>query len=1223
MEWADPGDVRCMVEGQRAEKPDSITFCNIHIKINQFMRKRNLLLLLLLTIHCGTKAQSQTGGFTVADFTPQMPPSPTAAEMIRYLDIPVGLATGTPNVSIPIYEVTSGQLKLPISLNYHASGIKVTEDAGAEGLGWSISDGGLITRVPMGNSIDDGSWLDNGGPNWLPQALNTNDSAQYTLLRNISRKTVDGCPDLFNYTFPGGSGKFIIADSIRLLDQQDVAISRQLLGLDNYIWQVTVQDGTKYIYVDKEVSNQKGSTSISNASASWYLSKIVSANGMDSMVFTYVNTLYDFTVGSSAAITIWNNGAEPGAKCQATFTGSMTGSGNGVFTNFTGTVNGKQLTRIDFNNGSVEFKIDWNQRADHAPNNSYNVPKLNEVIVRNKNGQIVKAAHFLYDYYNNQSTDLLDKRLKLISVVFNGDTTTPYTPDKLQYSFDYNQIPLPNRYSLAQDHWGYYNGADYNTTLIPSWYQHDPSEWAPPACPPIDRGYVYLGANRNSSDSSVAGTLEKITYPTGGYTSFEYEPNTVAPAGPSYVVYPFDTFNLNFAYTGAYPDFKRSTNVFSIPVSNLYPNGICARITGHCPYINPGDHGAAGFLLINETANDTVYIGGFAESLLDIDEMVTLQPGNYRLVIRSTLANRSINAGFYLILPQTVAATDRIVGGIRIKKITHFDPVTGTSQIKTYKYTDSTGFSSGRLFREPVYELPVSKYFLCPPNPIGPVSDAPCNYDETKGISLSSNSVYSIGAGNHITYGIVTEVNADQSYSTSKFTTFTTMPTAGGLDASWRRGLLLNKKDFVSDNTLVHETINTYTIETSGLRSYVGYTVADMGSHPCAALVGPENVYQALFNQQLMVFSSEWMHIAETVDKMYYPNGIVVNDKKYFFDNPLHKQVTREVMADLSDHSDLTTYYHYAKDYNVGTPTNDAAMAIVALQNTHADNMVIEKYSQKTLSGVNTVTGGEYIEYTRNANNLPVYKTSYRLAIDGPVINYDPVSIVSGFPQKDNRYTFVSLVAKRDEHDNAIEMHQRKGTSAFIFAYNKEYPIAAVENAGADEIAYTSFEDSNQKGNWNYSPNAVDGLDHITGLNEYNLAGNDIVVTGFWSPPHNIGTPYIISYWKKGGNVTIGGLQPSVVGDTVNGWIYCQHLVTTSTSVVISGNTKIDELRLYPVHSLMRTYVYNPLIGLIDGCDEKSMISRYSYDQQGRLILLKDAKGNIVKKTEYAIQQPE
>src|SRR5882724_369545 len=56
-----------------------------------------------------------------------VPPSPISASFERYGDYPVGMLSGVPEINIPLYTIESGGIKLPVSLSYHASGIKVND----------------------------------------------------------------------------------------------------------------------------------------------------------------------------------------------------------------------------------------------------------------------------------------------------------------------------------------------------------------------------------------------------------------------------------------------------------------------------------------------------------------------------------------------------------------------------------------------------------------------------------------------------------------------------------------------------------------------------------------------------------------------------------------------------------------------------------------------------------------------------------------------------------------------------------------------------------------------------------------------------------------------------------------------------------------------------------------------------------------------------------------
>lgn len=92
-----------------------------------------LVLFLLLTVQPAA-SQAPASTFKIT------PHSPTAASLGKYLDLPVSLATGTPQLNIPLYEIKSGELTLPISLSYQATGFRVSERAGWNGLepecGW-------------------------------------------------------------------------------------------------------------------------------------------------------------------------------------------------------------------------------------------------------------------------------------------------------------------------------------------------------------------------------------------------------------------------------------------------------------------------------------------------------------------------------------------------------------------------------------------------------------------------------------------------------------------------------------------------------------------------------------------------------------------------------------------------------------------------------------------------------------------------------------------------------------------------------------------------------------------------------------------------------------------------------------------------------------------------------------------------------------------------------
>lgn len=92
--------------------------------------------ILLLLVAMVTMGQTMTG-------TPPYDPvqTPTVASFMKNIDHPVGLYHGNPEISHTLYTLKDGDITLPITLNYNASGIKVSEEASWVGLGWNLNMG--------------------------------------------------------------------------------------------------------------------------------------------------------------------------------------------------------------------------------------------------------------------------------------------------------------------------------------------------------------------------------------------------------------------------------------------------------------------------------------------------------------------------------------------------------------------------------------------------------------------------------------------------------------------------------------------------------------------------------------------------------------------------------------------------------------------------------------------------------------------------------------------------------------------------------------------------------------------------------------------------------------------------------------------------------------------------------------------------------------------------
>lgn len=74
-----------------------------------------------------------------------VPPSPEAASLFKFNEIPVSLYSGTQNTTIPLIDINVGGLSLPISLTYNSRDLQVSEVSSRVGNGWTLNYGGMVS----------------------------------------------------------------------------------------------------------------------------------------------------------------------------------------------------------------------------------------------------------------------------------------------------------------------------------------------------------------------------------------------------------------------------------------------------------------------------------------------------------------------------------------------------------------------------------------------------------------------------------------------------------------------------------------------------------------------------------------------------------------------------------------------------------------------------------------------------------------------------------------------------------------------------------------------------------------------------------------------------------------------------------------------------------------------------------------------------------------------
>lgn len=197
-----------------------------------------------------------------------------------------------------------------------------------------------------------------------------------------------------------------------------------------------------------------------------------------------------------------------------------------------------------------------------------------------------------------------------------------------------------------------------------------------------------------------------------------------------------------------------------------------------------------------------------------------------------------------------------------------------------------------------------------------------------------------------------------------------------------------------------------------------------------------------------------------------------------------------------------------------------------------------------------------------------------------------------------------------------------------LYGYSHNIPIAEVANAALNQVAYTSFESSQETPTWTYSPIYVQGHSNNkgrTGDKYFHLSSPSATIQRNSLPAGK----YLLTYWENGtGSININGgtILRSISDDLaiIEGWKYQEHLIQipANGSVTLSNaqGMKIDELRLYPEKAVMSTQTYDLQKGITSKTDALNISEFYEYDDFGRLRYVRDEQGNIIKQNTYYLK---
>lgn len=470
-------------------------------------------------------------------------------------NVPVNLNVGTISENIPLfsYKMPDGN-NLNIDVFYNSSGFMPNKKSAPVGYNWAISTGGQITRTVKGNPDDVFNYTHpvqgflmtvRDYPKGYEDIYNHNYpspgvySSGYRVknLIEFNGYDLENQPDHYKFNFMGNSGYFHIGNDGKpvISSEKKLKISIDSLSLQSPasdctvdFSQIIITDdmGVKYYFGGQEenleILYNLGSTMRSEYHNdhpdfyinSWHLRKVVYPN----------NEILYFENKKTNLAWHWRNFCmiENVPPYKVNFAANVGLYESNTYFNQSSTFQKHETGTLGGGDSGFQF------------NTSLSFSIIKKVVPEN----IKFKNHFTVSFKYSVSPLIRELDEYLISEIQVKNATKNistinfnYTPGSGEYKFltsvkkddqnydmQYKEISsLPPPLTKGIDYWGFWNGKHpANNSLIPRYTIN------------LTTGdFNIIGDNRKPNPDLIdIGLLRKITYPTGGFSEFEYEANT-------------------------------------------------------------------------------------------------------------------------------------------------------------------------------------------------------------------------------------------------------------------------------------------------------------------------------------------------------------------------------------------------------------------------------------------------------------------------------------------------------------------------------------------------------------------------------------------------------------------------------------------------------------------------------------------------------------------------
>ncbi|SES20265.1 hypothetical protein [Pedobacter rhizosphaerae] len=466
---------------------------------------------LIAFLYCGPLI-----AFGQQELPDQIPPSPMTMQFQKYGDYPVSQYTGIPDIRVPIYTIQEGDINIPIYLSFHASGLVLDEGLGFVGTGWTLQTGGLMSRTINGIPDD----LVGIYPLLIPDFTWDYESRHAELKDTYENRLNDHELDLYSYNALGRSGKFLpsagyldstIASQGNsfMLREDNIRLSTMGFTDENGISCLFGGSGREE-YQDCIIPRWPGPTSMVST---WHLASVTSSR------YPGMGVSYQYQRGPDQSNRAgWEYRLDDqymqmydgdfAVDISNYYPYSLPSSNHRIQTSSFRQYETRVPQKITFSSGYLLFYVDGARQ-------------LTKIEIYNKYNQLQRTVELdAVNFPNNY-------RRKLRAVIFKDALGLEQERYKFNYFAENSGI------GGGKDHWGFYNATPDNGDYVigvPNFaYQFY-------SLGNFHGGNLYYfggGATREPNPSAAQTyMLQQITFPTGGFTKFEYEGNIDAASRP-------------------------------------------------------------------------------------------------------------------------------------------------------------------------------------------------------------------------------------------------------------------------------------------------------------------------------------------------------------------------------------------------------------------------------------------------------------------------------------------------------------------------------------------------------------------------------------------------------------------------------------------------------------------------------------------------------------------